>query len=64
MKNESMGIMNPIAKNDLKELLNETKETLSTDVKLDGVERKFGAVDLWNANKRQQKSWLLRKSLI
>jgi hypothetical protein len=62
MKNETMGV-NPISKNDLKELLKETKETVATDVKVDGNQRSFGVVDLWNVQKRQRTSISMRRSL-
>ncbi|MBL0144437.1 MAG: hypothetical protein IPP48_00345 [Chitinophagaceae bacterium] len=60
MKNETMG-NSSVNKNDLKELLKETKETLATDVKVDGNQRVFGAVDLWNAQKRQRTSISMRR---
>jgi hypothetical protein len=62
MKNETMGMLNPVNKNDLKDLLKETKETLATDVKVDGNQRSFGAVDLWNVQKRQRTSISMRRS--
>jgi hypothetical protein len=62
MKNETMGI-NPMSKNDLKHLLKETKETLATDAKVDGNNRSFGVVDLWNMQKRQRTSISMRRSI-
>jgi hypothetical protein len=62
MKNETMGI-NPMSKNDLAALLKETKETLATDVKVDGNNRSFGVVDLWNMQKRQRTSINMRRSI-
>jgi hypothetical protein len=62
MKNETMGV-NPISKKDLAELLKETKETVATDVKVDGNQRSFGVVDLWNVQKRQRTSISMRRSL-
>ncbi len=62
MKNETMGV-NLISKKDLAELLKETKETVATDVKVDGNQRSFGVVDLWNAQKRQRTSISMRRSL-
>jgi hypothetical protein len=62
MKNETMGF-NLISKSDLKELLKETKETVATDVKVDGNQRSFGVVDLWNVQKRQRTSISMRRSL-
>lgn len=63
MKNETMGMLNPINKNDLQELLTETKETLATDVKVMDNQPSFGAVDLWNAQKRQRTSICMRRKL-
>jgi hypothetical protein len=62
MKNDTMGMLNPVNKNDLKDLLKETKETLATDVKIDGNQRSFGVVDLWNVQKRQRTSISMRRS--
>jgi hypothetical protein len=62
MKNETMGF-NPMSKSDLKGLLKETKETVATDVKVDGNQRSFGVVDLWNVQKRQRTSISMRRSL-
>jgi hypothetical protein len=63
MKNDTMGMLNPVNKNDLQELLKETKETLATDVKINGNQRSFGAVDLWNVQKRQRTSISMRRNL-
>jgi hypothetical protein len=63
MKNETMGMLNPINKNDLQELLTETKETLATDLKVMDNQPSFGAVDLWNAQKRQRTSMTMRRKL-
>jgi hypothetical protein len=54
MKSDVMGIVMPINKEELKELMKETKETLATDVKTGGNNRSFGVVDLWNVQKRQR----------
>ncbi len=54
MKSEAMGIAIPVNKEKLKELLTETKETLAVDIK--GSNRSFGAVDLWNVQKKQKTS--------
>jgi hypothetical protein len=63
MKSETMGMLNPVNKNDLKELLTETKETLATDVKINDNQRSFGAIDLWNVQKRQRTSISMRRNL-
>ncbi len=54
MKSDLMGTGTPVNKNNLKELLKETKETLAVDVKVDDSSRSFGVVDLWNVQKRQR----------
>lgn len=54
MKSDVMGIVMPINKEELKELLKETKETLAVDAKTDENNRSFGVVDLWNVQKRQR----------
>jgi len=56
MKSDVVGIGAPINKKDLKELLKETKETLAVDAKTEGNNRSFGAVDLWNLQKKQRTS--------
>jgi len=57
MKSEAMGVGAPLSKKDLKDLLNETKETLAVDVKTDSNNRTtFGYLDLWNLQKRQTSS--------
>ena len=62
MKSDVMGIGIQISKKELKELTKETKETLAIDVKADG-NKKFGAIDLWNAQKRQRTSTSMRRWL-
>ncbi|MGC4099924.1 hypothetical protein [Ferruginibacter sp.] len=57
MKSDVMGIGAPINKDELKELLKETKETIAVDAKTDGDRiRSFGAIDLWNVQKKQRTS--------
>jgi hypothetical protein len=62
MKNETMGKLNPVNKNDLQDLLKETKETLATNVKIVSNQPVFGSVDLWNAQKRQRTSLTMRRN--
>ena len=64
MKNETMGVGTPLSKKDLKELLHETKETLAVDVKNESSIRTFGALDLWNLQKRQKTSASMRRRLM
>lgn len=63
MKSDVMGITVQISKDELKELTKETKETLAIDVKADGNQKVFGAIDLWNAQKRQRTSTSMRRWL-
>ena len=58
-----MGIGTPIKKEQLKELLKETKETVATDAKQEDLNRSFGAVDMWNRQKRQRTSLQMRRWL-
>ena len=61
MKSDLMGVGTPINKKDLKDLLNETKETLATDVKIISNNRSFGLLDLWNIQKRQRTGSSMRR---
>ena len=55
MKQESMGFVIPINKEQMKELTRETKETLAVHaLHTDEGNRSFGSVDLWNARKQQR----------
>ena len=56
MKTNVMAAGNALNKEDLKELLKETKETLAADVKAEENNPSFGVVDLWNVHKRQRTS--------
>ena len=64
MKNETMGVGTPLSKKDLKELLQETKETLAVDVKNDNTNRTFSSLDLWNLQKRQKTGTSMRRRLM
>ena len=64
MKSEAMGVGTPLSKKDLKELLQETKETLAVDVKFDGNNRTFSHLDLWNLQKRQKSASGMRRQLM
>ncbi len=61
MKSELTGVGTPLSKKDLKELLNETKETLAVDLKTGNSNRKFGSLDMWNLQKRQRTSASMRR---
>lgn len=63
MKSDVMGITVQISKKELKELTKETKETLALDVKAESNTKVFGAIDLWNAQKRQRTSLSKRRWL-
>ena len=63
MKQDTMGCLNPIRKEDLEELLKLTTETIATDIKQDETERSFGPVDMWNRQKKQRTSLQMRRWL-
>lgn len=64
MKTEATGVGTPLSKKDLKELLNETKETLATDVNINDNQRTFSHLDLWNLQKRQKSASGMRRRLM
>ncbi|MBS1512327.1 MAG: hypothetical protein JST86_15880 [Bacteroidetes bacterium] len=51
MKSDVMGIGAPINKEDMKELLKETKETVAVDV---NNKRIFSVADLWHVQKQHR----------
>jgi hypothetical protein len=61
MKTSTVGIVTPINKDELKELLKETKETLATGLLADAGEQRFGAVDLWKLRKNTKTTSSLRR---
>ena len=64
MKSEVIGVGAPQNKKDLKDPLNESKETNAADVKSDSSNRTFGMVDLWNIQKRQRAGASMRRRFI
>ena len=62
MKQESMGFVIPINKEQMKELTRETKETFAAYA-LDTEEgnRLFGSIDLWKARKQQRTMVSMRR---
>jgi len=55
MKNDTVGLLKPINKQQMKELTMETKETLATGVLREPQNhRTFGSVDLWNARRNSR----------
>lgn len=63
MKNDTLGMGTPIKNEELKGFLKETKETVATDVKQEGLNRTFGSIDMWNRQKRQRTSLEMRRWL-
>ncbi|MCY7290584.1 MAG: hypothetical protein LH615_00215 [Ferruginibacter sp.] len=62
MKQETMGIVIPINKEQMKELTKETKETIAVlAIDADGTNRTFGSVDLWNSRKNQRTMASMRR---
>ena len=60
MKSDKLD-MSPLKKEELKELLKETEETLATGIRQE--DRSFGTVDMWNRQKRQRTSLQMRRWL-
>ncbi len=64
MKTSTVGIVTPINKNELKELLKETKETLATGVLNNNAGNPcFGAIDMWKVRKNYKNTTSLRRFL-
>lgn len=63
MKMTTVGIVTPINKEEMKELLRETKETLATAVCKSGPPSTFGLVDLWRVRKNNKTLSSLRRFL-
>lgn len=63
MKSDNVSICAPIQSEDLKALLQETKETVATYVQQEDSDRTFGAIDMWNRQKRQRTSLQMRRWL-
>lgn len=63
MKNDTLGMGTLIKQEELKELFKETKETVATDTKQQDLNRSFGAIDMWNRQKRQRTSLQMRRWL-
>ena len=62
MKRENLG-MDTLNKQNLEELLKETRETVATHLKQEDLNRSFGSVDMWNRQKRQRTSIQMRRWL-
>ena len=63
MKSDIMGNGTPIKQEDLKGLLSEPKETVATFIRQEDADRTFGAIDMWNRQKRQRTSLQMRRWL-
>jgi hypothetical protein len=61
MKQDTMGVVIPMNKEQMKELTRETKETLATNEINTAGSRVFGSVDLWNSRKNQRTSTSMRR---
>lgn len=57
----TVGIVTPINKEEMKELLRETRETLATADCKSGPAPTFGLVDLWRVRKNNKTSSSLRR---
>ena len=59
---KGMGIVTPINKDEMKELLKETKETLAVNVlKSQEANPTFGSVDLWRVRKNHRRMASMRR---
>jgi hypothetical protein len=63
MKTTTVGIVTPINKDEMNELLKETKETIATGVCKNGSNITFGLVDLWRVRKTNKTSSSLRRHI-
>ncbi len=54
MKNETMGVSHTPNKKEQTDLLSESKELNSVDLKADNHHRSFGVTDMWYLQKRQR----------
>ena len=62
MKQESMGFVIPINKEQMKELTRETKETFAANaLHTEEGNRLFGSIDLWKARKQQRTMVSMRR---
>ncbi len=60
MKTDTLGTSAPIKNDELKELLN---EPVATNEKQYDSNRIFGAIDMWNLQKKQRTSLAMRRRL-
>jgi hypothetical protein len=60
MKMNTVGIVTPINKDDMKELLKETKETLATNVLLNNSST-FSELNMWKMRRNARPSTALRR---
>ena len=63
MKSETMGFIVPINKKDMKELLNETKETIATGFSSATNDKTFAEVDMWRIRKIFRTTRSLRRHI-
>jgi hypothetical protein len=54
MKGKGMPLFEQMGKDELQQLVTEVKETVATGVKKPGAATKFGAVDMWNRQRRSK----------
>lgn len=54
MKGEVMPVLVQMGKEELQQLVTEVKETVATHVNVKVAKRKFGAVDMWNRQRRSK----------
>jgi hypothetical protein len=62
MKGQVMPAFEQMGKEALQHLVTEVKETVATEVKIEGNQKKFGAIDMWSSQRRvRQASGFLNK---
>jgi hypothetical protein len=64
MKTSTVGIVTPINKDEMKDLLKETKETLATNLFNQPGKETFGAVNMWRVRKSFRSTASLRRRLV
>lgn len=63
MKHNGEGMLIPIKKEALQQIVVETKETLATHIEVAEVEKKFRTLDLWQLQKNQRTMLQMRRHL-
>jgi hypothetical protein len=54
MKGKGMPVLEQLGKDELRELVTEVKETVAKGLRKPSTTKKFGAVDMWNRQRRSR----------